>query len=330
MAGGSWGAAGGYAGSSPTHFDAWCKVKLNYCVPAVASSGNYTITSFYSGAYNIIKIPTSKTNEYFLLENRQFNGYDKALQNGGVKTGGIAVWHIDENISGNENESHKKVDLEEANQGTLGYSQLDTNAGGTYDHYYYSGGKTAFNLSTNPNSKLYDNSDSKASVSVNSTSSNSMSINITLSSGGTGIQSGHTYKLINVNSGKALDVNNNSTADGATVIQWTDNGGTNQQWILTNLSGMNYKLINVNSGKALDVNNNSTADGAAVIQWTDNGGANQQWTFTNISGTIYELINVNSRKALDVNNNSTADGAAVIQWTDNDGNNQRWQLVLIN
>ncbi|MBA2394495.1 MAG: cellulase family glycosylhydrolase [Ktedonobacteraceae bacterium] len=41
---------------------------------------------------------------------------------------------------------------------------------------------------------------------------------------------GNYYKLVNRNSGKDLDVSSASTADGGTVVQWTDNGGTNQQW----------------------------------------------------------------------------------------------------
>jgi hypothetical protein len=44
------------------------------------------------------------------------------------------------------------------------------------------------------------------------------------------------YKLVNRNSGKVLDVNGKSTADGGDVIQWSDNGGTNQQWQLVQVS----------------------------------------------------------------------------------------------
>ncbi|MEV4173170.1 RICIN domain-containing protein [Nonomuraea sp. NPDC049709] len=33
-------------------------------------------------------------------------------------------------------------------------------------------------------------------------------------------------------SGKVLDVDNFSTADGAAIVQWADGNGTNQQWQL--------------------------------------------------------------------------------------------------
>jgi len=36
--------------------------------------------------------------------------------------------------------------------------------------------------------------------------------------------------VVNRNSGKVLDVNSGSTADGAALIQYADRGSTNQQW----------------------------------------------------------------------------------------------------
>ncbi len=38
------------------------------------------------------------------------------------------------------------------------------------------------------------------------------------------------FKLTAVHSGKVADVNGGSSADGATIIQYTYGGGTNQQW----------------------------------------------------------------------------------------------------
>jgi hypothetical protein len=42
---------------------------------------------------------------------------------------------------------------------------------------------------------------------------------------------GTVYKLVSRLSGKALD-NGNTSTEGGTVIQWTDNGGTPQKWQL--------------------------------------------------------------------------------------------------
>jgi hypothetical protein len=85
------------------------------------------------------------------------------------------------------------------------------------------------------------------------------------------------YRLLNRNSGQAADVNGASTTDGASVIQWPWNGGTNQQWLIINNGGGYYRIINFNSSDAMDVNGGSTANGASVIQWPWNAGNNQQW-----------------------------------------------------
>lgn len=141
------------------------------------------------------------------------------------------------------------------------------------------------------------------------------------------IISGATYTLINPNSGKALDIAANSTADGANVHIWANNGGTNQQWTITDNGDNTYRLIAVHSGKALDVSGVGSANGTNVQQWTYLGGANQKWKIiANADGT-FKLIDSNSGKALDVNGAGTADGTNVQIWTDTGGSAQKWQLI---
>ena len=107
-----------------------------------------------------------------------------------------------------------------------------------------------------------------------------------------------TYKVVNRNSGKLLDVYGQSTDDGANVNQWGDNGGANQRWQIVDIGGGYYEFVNQNSGKALDVNGNSTDDGANVQQWAYGGGANQQWQIVDIGGGYYKIVNRNSGKFL--------------------------------
>ncbi len=193
MASGSWGRASGASdcppGSSPTHMDAWCKAYIGFVNPQVLdSAGTYTVNSFDTGSYNVLKIPTSNPKEYFLIENRQFKGFDKALSplnfNPACVSGGIAIWHIDESpYSGsfygcNDNELHKMVAIEEANYGKLGYSQLDKRLSGSYDHYYYIGSNTVFSPTTAPGSNLYSGAKSNITVTVKSPCSSSMTVTI--------------------------------------------------------------------------------------------------------------------------------------------------------
>ncbi|MFC4101492.1 RICIN domain-containing protein [Paenibacillus xanthanilyticus] len=144
-----------------------------------------------------------------------------------------------------------------------------------------------------------------------------------------GIVNGGTYKLINVNSGKALDVASAGTAPGTNVQIWGDNGTNAQKWTLYQNADGSYKLINVNSAHALDVAGSGTGDGTNVQIWNDLGNGAQKWNLVKNADGSYKLINVNSGKALDVSGSGTADGVNVQIWTDNGSGAQKWTLVKV-
>ncbi|MFD2116702.1 RICIN domain-containing protein [Paenibacillus yanchengensis] len=73
----------------------------------------------------------------------------------------------------------------------------------------------------------------------------------------------------NAESGLLLDVNGASTAEGAIIIQWPDNGGLNQQWSIVPTGkdrGHSSYIINRGSGQYLNILGGSRADGAQAIQ----------------------------------------------------------------
>ncbi|MEV0718396.1 endo-1,4-beta-xylanase [Asanoa sp. NPDC050611] len=136
------------------------------------------------------------------------------------------------------------------------------------------------------------------------------------------------YVLVNRNSGKALDVYERATNDGARINQWTRNDGAWQQWQFVDSGGGYYRVRSRHSGKVLDVYNFSTADGGAIVQWTDGNGTNQQFRLADSSGYV-RLISRHSGKAVEVQGASTADGGNVVQYADWGGANQQWQLVRV-
>ncbi|GAB6902593.1 non-reducing end alpha-L-arabinofuranosidase family hydrolase [Kineosporia succinea] len=142
------------------------------------------------------------------------------------------------------------------------------------------------------------------------------------------IDTNASYILVNRNSGKALDVYNLATTDGARITQWTRNDGSQQQWQFVSSGDGYYRLKSRLSGKVLDVYNWSTANGGSVVQWTDLNAANQQFSIQDVDGFV-QLINRNSGKALEVQGASTADGGNVVQYDDANGTNQQWQLVPV-
>ncbi|MET8908970.1 non-reducing end alpha-L-arabinofuranosidase family hydrolase [Micromonospora sp. NPDC004551] len=137
------------------------------------------------------------------------------------------------------------------------------------------------------------------------------------------------YVLLNRNSGKALDVYNLATNDGARIVQWARNNGNQQQWQFVDSGGGYYRLRSRLSGKVLDVYNWSTANGANVVQWTDGNQANQQFRLADSDSGYVRLINRNSNKVVEVQGASTADGGSIVQYDDWNGPNQQWQLVRV-
>ncbi|MDX3534825.1 RICIN domain-containing protein [Streptomyces sp. MB09-01] len=136
------------------------------------------------------------------------------------------------------------------------------------------------------------------------------------------------YRLVSVRSGKVLDVNGFSTADGTRVQQWTDQNTANQQWKLRPTGDGYYELVNRNSGKVLGIAGDSTAQATAAEQQTDSSSTSQEWRIDDVSGS--DAVTFTSRRSgrvLDVFGESTADGAAVIQYHGKRSTNQQWKLV---
>ena len=187
MAYGSWAAKSGEsAGATPVLPDAWTKWQMGWITPIpqrdrilLTGVGVPTATSDNS----VYKVSTNgAATEYFLIENRQNQGYDRGLQNSipGFN-GGLAIWHIDDSISCLNNQCnslsahlHPRVYLEAGNRTWITGSTANQN-----DLFYANGGwRTVLDsVSTPTNSNLWNGAVKGAAsgVSINSIS-NSLSI----------------------------------------------------------------------------------------------------------------------------------------------------------
>ena len=143
--------------------------------------------------------------------------------------------------------------------------------------------------------------------------------------GGGGTIANGTYKIINRNSGLALDVKGATTTNTSRIDQWPYNATSNQKWMVTSLGSGEYSIVGVGSGKALDVYVAGTANGTVIDIYTPNNGANQKWSFTATSSGYYRITPANATgSCLDVTGASTAEGTAVDLWNYSGGNNQQW------
>jgi mannan endo-1,4-beta-mannosidase len=148
------------------------------------------------------------------------------------------------------------------------------------------------------------------------------------SGGGGGGGSGPYYRIVNRNSGEALDISGASTANGGVAIQWPYSGTYNQQWQKVSANG-GYKLINRNSGLLLDDPGYTKTTGTQLDQWSDSSGNNQWWNLVSAGNGYYYIVNQYSGLYADVSGASTANGASVVEWTSTGGANQQWQLIAV-
>ncbi|MFD8493726.1 RICIN domain-containing protein [Amycolatopsis sp. NPDC059657] len=123
-------------------------------------------------------------------------------------------------------------------------------------------------------------------------------------------------EIIGAQSGRCLDINDNTIVDGTQAQLWDCAGGPNQTW-----ARQRGQLV-VNGGKCLDAYDSGTTNGTSVVVWDCHGGRNQQWA-VNANGTITNAV---SGLCLDANDNGAANGTKIELWTCGGGDDQRWSL----
>ncbi len=171
MASGSW----GLGGDRPTHPSAWCKSTQGW-VNVISQTNNADVTindvKTSRTAYRLWKDGGGGT-EYFLVENRQQDGYDASLPGQG-----LLIWHIDEAMASNSNESHYKVALMQAD----GQRHLETNVnrGDGGDSYPGSSGNASFTGTSTPDSKSYAGSPTSVGVTGIPASSTAMAVHLSV------------------------------------------------------------------------------------------------------------------------------------------------------
>ncbi len=129
------------------------------------------------------------------------------------------------------------------------------------------------------------------------------------------------------NSGKCIQVQSDSTASAAVLVQATCTNDDSQKWQFTPLK-VGYKITSKRSGLSMDVAGGSTANGGYLIQYLYHGTANEMFTVEKTADGYASFMCLYSRKMLDVTGVSKADGAAIQQWQSTGGDNQKWSFVL--
>ena len=152
------------------------------------------------------------------------------------------------------------------------------------------------------------------------------------------------YQIINVKSGRLVEIAGGATGNGGTIQQYESNGTQVQRWVAV-AYGAKVALLNSKSGKAIDVPNANAANSVKLQSYAANGTNAQQWTISKAptvrehldelaskhrgdlaDGTYVVESALQSGKVMDVSGGSTADYGNVQLYADNGTDAQVWKV----
>lgn len=144
---------------------------------------------------------------------------------------------------------------------------------------------------------------------------------------------GADYIITSKSSGKVLDVEGDSTEEGAKIIQATaDDTDDFQVWTVTDGGDGYYNLVNKVSGKGIDVPNSSKKEGTELKQYNNASNRNyQKFAITDDDGDGYYRITPKqvSDFAIRVKDDSKEDGATLVQQKAEGADCEKWSFQLI-
>jgi alpha-L-fucosidase len=140
---------------------------------------------------------------------------------------------------------------------------------------------------------------------------------------------GTTFRIVSINSGKALDLAGGATADGTRVVQATASTATTQLWTFERDVSGYHKIRNVGSGALLEIGGRSRAAEAPASIRRDVAATEQYWAVTPVARDAWLLRSRFSGLSLNVKDASLNDGAAVTQFEYSGAPAEQWRLVPV-
>ena len=125
------------------------------------------------------------------------------------------------------------------------------------------------------------------------------------------------YEIVNVNSGKILDIASGSVESGANCQQYASNGTAAQKFVVKYDGNGFYEIVNLKSGMALEVESAAPAASVNVQQGTSVSNDLQKWAIADNGDGSYKLTSKATGLVLDISSASKSNGANVDAYTDN-------------
>jgi hypothetical protein len=138
---------------------------------------------------------------------------------------------------------------------------------------------------------------------------------------------GVPFRLINVKSGKALDVKDGSTRAGAALVQSRVSDRPSQWWTTRSVQGL-LLIVNAHSGQAIVIPRKSSLNREPLIQRTVvEGEPNQSWVFHK-EGQAFRIASLRDNLIMAAPANPDADGP-IVQLFPRGGDEELWKVVPV-
>ena len=139
------------------------------------------------------------------------------------------------------------------------------------------------------------------------------------------------FKIMNRNSGKYLDLDNNKTDNNTAIVQFDDEGvDASQTWTFTevmNGKGV-YSICSYgNKNRGMDVVDFSKDNGAQVQLYDYLGNPHQQFILYDCGEGYYQLVARNSGKVVEIPQSSKGNGEWIKIYDNNGTHTQQWAVV---
>ena len=139
------------------------------------------------------------------------------------------------------------------------------------------------------------------------------------------------FKIMNRNSGKYLDLDNNKTDNNTAIVQFDDEGvDASQTWTFTEvLNGKGFYSICSygNKNRGMDVADFSKENGAQVQLYDYLGNPHQQFILYDCGEGYYQLVARNSGKVVEIPQSSKGNGEWIKIYDNNGTHTQQWAVV---
>ena len=141
------------------------------------------------------------------------------------------------------------------------------------------------------------------------------------------------FKIMNRNSGKYLDLDNNKTDNKTAIVQYADEGvDASQTWTFTEVmkgKGVYAICSYGNKNRGMDVVGSSKKNGTQVYlyDYSDSDNKHQQFILYDCGEGYYQLVARNSGKVVEIPQSSKENGAWIKIYDNNGTDTQQWSVV---